>query len=214
MNFGENKKWKGYFTKNDLYISNLTKLKDRYKYALCVDARDILFMRGLDSILKNYNEYFLDKLVFNGEDTNETGASYDKVMGSSRNNFINHRMDLPYTSTNKYKYLNSGAFIGPIDLIIETLTEAYKYKEKHGGSVDQGPIEEVYLSNTENICVDEKCKIFQVLSENNSGGVNFDVIYKKGKPYNRLTNSAPSVIHGPGHALMVQQWRMITDTYY
>jgi hypothetical protein len=74
-------------------------------------------------------------------------------------------------------------------------------------------MEEVYMTS-HNIVVDEKCRIFQTLSENEAGGVNFDVIYKEGKPHNRRYKTNPKILHGPGHSLMVQPWRILNGNYY
>jgi hypothetical protein len=214
-NFGEGKDWNGYFTKNQCYIDGLEKVKHKYKYVIGVDARDVLFMGGLDEIIKTYNENYLDKLVFNGEDFDGTVAGYDTSYPNKdiREEYTNHRTNLNYTSTNKYKFLNSGCFIGPIDTAIWAMKEAYKYKDNWGGNVDNGPMEEVYMS-TDKIIVDEECKIFQTLSENESGGVNFDLIYKEGKPFNRRYKTNPAILHGPGKSHMVQPWRILNKNYY
>jgi hypothetical protein len=211
-NFGEGKDWNGYFTKNECYINKLEQLKAKYKYVIGVDGRDVLFMDGLDMILKVYNENYLGKLVFNGEDFNGSGLSFDKVNGA-REEYTNHRTKLNYASDNKYKFLNSGCFIGPIDTVIWAMKEAYNYKENWGGEVDNGPMEEVYLSS-DDIVVDEECRIFQTLSSNEAGGVNFDLIYKEGKPFNKRYGTNPMILHGPGKSHMVQSWRILTNNYY
>lgn len=212
-NFGKDKQWQGYFTKNSEYINELSKLREQYTHVLGVDGRDVLFMDGLDSILKEYNENYLNKLVFNGEDCDGKNASYDKSKGTKRNDCLDFRLELPYKSTGKYKYLNSGCFIGPIDTLIHSMKKAFEFKDKWGGNWDQGPMEEVYLSS-DNIVVDEECRIFQVLSENESGGVNYDLIYKGSKPYNRRYETNPKILHGAGLSLMVQPWRIINGNYY
>jgi hypothetical protein len=211
-NFGEGKDWKDYFTKNECYINGLESVKHKYKYVIGVDARDVLFMGGLGEILNEYVENYNDKLVFNGEDYDGSIASFDKINGT-REDYVDYRSKLNYASTNKYKYLNSGCFIGPIDTAIWAMKEAYKYKDKWGGNVDNGPMEDVYFS-TDKIVVDEQCKIFQTLSDNEAGGVNFDLVYKQGKPFNRKYNTNPVILHGPGRCHMVQPWRILTNNYY
>jgi hypothetical protein len=214
-NFGEGKDWNGYFTKNQCYIDGLESLKDKYGYVIGVDAMDVLFMDSLDNTIKEYNENYLGKLVFNGEDFDGTNAAYDNAYSNriAREDYLNHRTKLNYTSTNKYKYLNSGCFIGPIDKVIWAMKEAYKYKDRWGGNVDNGPMEEVYLS-TNDIVVDEECRIFQTLSDNEAGGVNFDLVYKEGKPFNKRYGTSPTILHGPGKCPMVQPWRILTNNYY
>jgi hypothetical protein len=212
-NFGKDKQWQGYFTKNSEYINELSKLREQYTHVLGVDARDVLFMDGLDSILKEYNEHYYNKLVFNGEDCDGLEASYDNALTTERDAYINYRPSLPYKSTGKYKYLNSGCFIGPIDTLIHSMEKAFRFKDKWGGNWDQGPMEEVYMTS-HNMVVDEECRIFQILSENEAGGVNFDLIYKEGKPHNRRYETNPKILHGAGHSLMVQPWRILTGNYY
>lgn len=213
-NFGKGKKWNNVFTKNTEYINELSLLDKTYTHVIGVDGRDVLFMDGLESILEEYNKSYYGKLVFNGEDSESDGATSDKALNIERySGSIDHRSSLPYKSTGKYKYLNSGCFIGPIDTLIHSMEKAFKFKDKWGGNVDQGPMEEVYFES-DNIVVDEECRIFQVLSENESGGVNYDLIYKGNKPYNRRYGTYPKILHGAGLSLMVQPWRMLTGNYY
>lgn len=212
-NLGKGKHWDNYFTKNECYIAELKQLKQKYDYVLGVDARDVLFFDTLQAIIDTYNTYYSGKLVFNAEDFTGKAASYDLGTRTTRVKYENHRLNLPYTSANKYKYLNSGCFMGPIDLVITAMQAAYAYKDKWGNSVDNGPMEEVYLSSNY-IVLDEQCRIFQIMSENESGGVNFDLVYKQGKPYNRHTDTYPKILHAAGHSHFIQAWRILTGNYY
>ena len=101
--------------------------------------------------------------------------------------------DYPETAT-KYRFLNSGGFIGRIDHLLKTLREWHGLDSADSG-LDQQWWAHLYLSRAAKIKLDHNCEIFQCLfmCEN-------DLEVGPSGLRNRITGSSPCIVHGNGGA--------------
>lgn len=183
---GKGVKWKWFITKFEILDKYLTNV---YKDYICfVDSKDVLFLGNLNNIKEVYKKYFLNKIVLNTEimcwpDINQS------------NQFPNN--------DSKFKYLNSGCYIGPTKLVHQLIKESLKFsKQNYDGDPfgyfndDQYLFHQMYISGLfkDNIELDYGCKLFQTLHSTTD-----EINYLHTSIYNVHTKSYPLIIHGNGH---------------
>lgn len=150
-----------------------------------IDGYDVLVNSDNEDILNKFKSYDCDFLI--GAELNCYPEYYKTRMDG-----INQNTD------NFYKYINSGGYIGYNKTIKHMLcwkpeSEIERICKIEG---DQSYVIEYYLENynTQKICLDIYCKIFQ-----NMHWVSWDsFIFKYGTIYNTVMDSDPCFIHFNG----------------
>ncbi len=154
----------------------------KYKYAICVDSNDVLFLNSLRNILDDY-EFLTDGIL----------------MCANTECFFEHKMDIFPKAENGYSFLESGAYIGPIDQIVSLLEMVLKRFEISEFSHDdkfaqEKVIAEIMLSGEADIKIDSECNIFQ--QNTYMSMVDLDVDHESYPLRNVITGNFPSIIHG------------------
>jgi hypothetical protein len=185
--FGLGEPWEGFLTKTKIFIRELKKLDTRY--VMCLDSRDVLlFHTSAHLLLERYLTKFPDKkCVFNGETNCYPHKPYESL----------------YESTNKYRFLNSGCFIGSRMFLLAMFEYALEYVSKNDEYFpedDQHLYTTIFLQDQNHlIAIDENCEIFQTLWDEHGGrSANFDVVYTKDMIWNQHTETYPMIFHYPG----------------
>lgn len=179
INYIKNDKWNGYVDKI-IAIKNVVQLLNDDDIVCFIDAYDVLINNSYSEIENRFKSFNCDILL---------GAE------------LNCYPDLYITrfpeTTTKYKYINSGGYIGykhAIQKIFEwkSMEEIYNIC-KNGG--DQTYFIEYYLNHmNESIKLDDKCDIFQ-----NMHLVSWkEFTFNSGKFTNNILNVAPCFIHFNG----------------
>ena len=175
------KKWENFKTKLEILLKELPKYKKDYDLVLFTDARDVMYWRGKKEILKAVKKFKDYKMVLNAE----TNCYPNLDLKDEQDKLV----------TTKYKYLNSGMFIGDIDFVIGILKKC----NEDGLEDDQESLQKMYLENPKDIKLDSNCELFQVMWDEDFGRTyNFDVIFNRGYIYNETTNTYPAIFHSPG----------------
>ncbi len=209
VTFGKNEIWNGFMDKLNWLRDGMKEYVGQYDYVLFTDSRDVLYYKGLDVIEKEYEKHrkLGTKILFNAE----TNCYPNKELKSK----------YPYPNK-KYRYLNSGMFIGDFDYVIEILDEAILRAKTDGIIDDQEIMTLLYLEKynlygekTE-FRIDTECSLFQCLWDEDFGrSANFDIVYNKDRIYNNLTNTEPCVFHYPGSTCVSGQvWKIINNKYH
>lgn len=189
---GKGEKWEGFTTKLKLYKEYLQTRTE--KFVLGMDSRDTLYINNADEILDRFIKLYYcrgHKIVFNSE----TNCYPNKELA-----------DKHPCQSKKYKYLNSGCFIGEREYFIDLLNECETYAKKKkviNKNDDQELIQHIFLDKINkqdhSIWLDYDCNIFQVLWDEHGGrSANFDMVYQKDCCYNLNTKTFPCIIHYPG----------------
>ena len=183
---GKGVEWRWFITKFEILNEHLSNVKEDY---ICfVDSKDVLFLEDINKIKEVYQKYFYNKIVLNTEimcwpDVNQ----YNKFPSNN----------------SKFKYLNSGCYIGPTKLVHKLIKESLKFsKQHHDGDPygyfndDQYLFHQMYFSGLfeDNIELDYGCKLFQTLHSTTD-----EIKYLDTSLYNKHTKSYPLIIHGNGH---------------
>lgn len=177
---GEGKKWYGgdmsAGTGGGQKIKELSLALESIDNQLVVicDTFDLLPIAGPDEILKKFHALCKPKHILF---SSEIFCWPDKYLSKS----------YPLVNT-KYKYLNSGSFIGYSDDIYGLI----KNDNIKNNDDDQLYFTNKYLAG-QNIILDHKCELFQAIN-----GSKDDLVLHKNRVYNRYTNSYPIFIHGNG----------------
>jgi hypothetical protein len=144
------------------------------------DTFDLIIISNKNEIMKKYRELCPNREVLF---SSEVYCWPDKTLAPKYPTA---------TSNNKYKYLNSGGFMGHRHHIIKLLDKA-----NIGISDDDQLFFTLkYLAKSSvTITIDTQCKIFQSLN-----GATSDVCIKNSRIFNNYTNEYPVLIHGNGPA--------------
>ncbi|AKI79486.1 putative procollagen-lysine2C2-oxoglutarate dioxygenase [Acanthamoeba polyphaga mimivirus] len=182
MIVGEGKKWNGGNLESEAgggqkineLLTALESIKDNKLIVVC-DTYDLIPLSGPEEILRKYRFLTPDnKVVFSSELYCWPDASlverYPKV-------------------DTKYKYLNSGAFMGYRDDIYEMIKNGVKDRD------DDQLFFSIKFIETDKIVLDYKCELFQAMYRCNS-----DLVVHKNRIFNGYTNSYPVFAHGNGPA--------------
>jgi len=96
------------------YIKSLKK-QNKIQYVFCLDTRDIVFVSHVDRLLFQFNKINTGKVIFN----QDVGQLYPARMNQPYwNNAIEEATGC------KHFWLNSGAYCGNIDIVLEMLHNA------------------------------------------------------------------------------------------
>lgn len=98
-------------------------------------------------------------------------------------------LESAYAPGLKYRFLNSGSFIGYRDQIYKLVSDAAISETDD----DQLYFTRKYLEPGTNIVLDTECVLFQALN-----GVRDDIVIHRNRVFNKHTNSYPVFIHGNG----------------
>jgi len=179
IHYIKNDTWNGYIDKIVAIKNIINDLPDD-DIVCFIDAYDVLVNNNISEIIKNFKQYNCEVLL---------GAELNCYPGLYKNSF-------PDTST-KYKYVNSGGYIGyksAIKRIFDwkPIDEIYTICSNGG---DQTYFIEYFLNNySDKIKLDDKCLIFQ-----NMHLVDWnEVSFISGKLYNNILNVKPCFIHFNG----------------
>jgi len=129
----------------------------------------------------------------------EKFKDYKMVVNAETNCYPNKDLDEPQKKLEKgkYRYLNSGMYIGEIDYVIWVLKKCVELNLED----DQESLQKVYIENSKDIKLDSNCELFQVLWDEEYGrSANFDMVfnYDSGSRYNQRTDTYPAIFHSPG----------------
>jgi hypothetical protein len=188
---GKGDTWEGFLTKVKLYINFLEKRNE--KFVIATDSRDVLYSQNYQSILKT----FLDKYYIRG---------HKVVFNAETNCFPNKELASQHPCQDKkYKYLNSGCFIGERTAIIDFWCDCLAIPNRFLKSPfdDQERAQYVFVNKVANddfgVWLDYDCEIFQVLWDENGGrSANFDIEYQPHGIRNVFTDTSPGIFHFPG----------------
>lgn len=175
------RKWENFKTKLEILLEELPKYKKEYDLVLFTDARDVMYWRSKPKILKAIRKFKDYKMVLNAE----TNCYPNKDLAEPQKKL----------EQGKYRYLNSGMFVGDIDFVIDVLKEC----NEDGLDDDQESLQMAYMKNTKDIKLDSNCELFQVMWDEDFGrSANFDVLFNNSYIYNELTDTYPCILHSPG----------------
>jgi GR25 family glycosyltransferase involved in LPS biosynthesis len=146
------------------------------------DCFDVIFNDNGDNIIKKYKK-IIDRERKEGRD--------NYILFSTEVNCwpdLNLSKDYPKVDT-KYKYLNSGGFIGYKRDILQLIDT----------DIDELEDDQLYYTQQflekENIKLDYKCEIFQTL---NNSVEDITLNINRSELVNKYTKTSPSIIHGNG----------------
>lgn len=178
---GYGTKWNGFKGKT-LNIYNYLSNMDKEEFIIISDAFDVVIGRNSSEFINEFNKYFVDDdIVFNSEAIN----SYILLNDWLKYNKISKKK---LHIKSKYKLLNAGVYVGKVENILSFLEKSLK----NGIEDDQQSFIKIY-NKSSNIKIDSDCKLFSTISSYNN-----DVSIKKGKIFNKYSNSYPFFLHGPG----------------
>lgn len=163
-----------------------TYMDDSYTHVMVLDCWDLLVISNMTAFKKKYlTHYRIDDVVFSAE----INCYPDEVL---KDNY-------PDTTINvKFRYLNAGSWIAPINKALQITDNAYP--KLH----DQRHFTNLYL-NSDLIKLDHNCHLFQTLY-----GVNTDTIHIEDKYITNYSitfkggRSTPCILHGNGKVNMTE----------
>jgi hypothetical protein len=160
--------------KKELNLWDIDKLKNTL--LLFSDSYDVINLSREEEIIEKYNNLSKNKILFSAEKYCWPDASLKRYYPETKS---------------KYKYLNSGGFIGNAYEILLTLIKI----DINDNDDDQLYFTELFLFDNQNIKLDYNCEIFQTLN----GSISDIYIYKN-RIINKNTSRIPSLIHGNGNS--------------
>jgi len=175
------KKWENFKTKLEILLKEIPKYKKEYDLVLFTDARDVMYWKGKQDILESLEKF----------------KDYKMVVNAETNCYPNKDLAKPQIKLekSKYRFLNSGMFIGEIDFVIDVLKKCMEDKLDD----DQESLQNIYIIDSKNIKLDSNCELFQVMwDEDYARSANIDVIFNNKWIYNKKTKTYPSIFHSPG----------------
>ena len=137
------------------------------------DSYDVIFLSGGEEIMEKYLNFKAD-VIFAGEKTCWPDRSMEKI----------------FNDDGPYKYINSGGFIGKVDIIRSIID--VDFDDTYD---DQYLIHSRYEQFRSNIKIDTKCEIFQTSSNNID---EIDIQYQTNRLTNQLYQTKPCHYHGNG----------------
>ena len=187
---GRGLKWEGFSTKVQI-------LKD---YILQSDSDIILFTDSRDVV------FAADELTIH-QAFLSTGANI--LFGAETNLYPNKSL-IHGNKESKYRYLNSGLFIG----YTSYLKELFSTIEVTAGMDDQEALQIKYIEGFP-ITLDSGCVVFQNLWDEHGGrNCDFDILYQPHYIENLHTNTRPTIFHAPGPTTVLSQaYKVIMGNY-
>jgi hypothetical protein len=171
--------WNGYVDKI-IAIHDIIKKHSDNDIICFIDAYDVLINQNLEYLLEKFNYYKCDLLI-----------------GAELNCFPAKYKDYYPIIDSKYKYVNSGGYIGYKHALLELFNwksydEIYRICSDGG---DQSFFNEYFISkHSDKIKLDTECLIFQNMHLVNWNELTFD----NGKLYNTILKQNPCFIHFNG----------------
>jgi len=188
--------WRGFIDKI-LYINNALKEIPDNDIVCFIDAYDVLVNCKYDEIIEKFMEYNCDLLF--GAELNCYPDKYKKELDEINNEIV---------SLNKYKYPNSGGYIGYKNAIVKlfswkNINKIYEITLDGG---DQSYFIEYYIAHT-SVKLDTQCKIFQ-----NFYFVSWNEIeIKNGNVYNIILKEKPCFLHFNGFSYRTHDDKAILE---
>jgi hypothetical protein len=179
---GWGQEYRGASWRLKILYEQLLQQKRKYDYVLLIDGFDSVFTAGLGEIMRKYAA--MNTRFLMSAETNcwpPFGPSPD---------------DYPPAPT-RYRFVNSGGYIGRVDYLIRVMTEL-GVPEMPDFQSDQHLWADVYVSGKTEMKLDHYCQIFQCLWDAHG-----DLTYEE-RIYNHLTGSYPCIIHGNGRTDMAR----------
>ena len=93
--------------------------------------------------------------------------------------------DFEFRRNSKYKYPNSGGYIGYLDYILDMYSSAIAIQAKSDCADDQGELIKALARNHSAFKIDHQAAIFQTLF----GTAKADVVLQDGRPFNKATGT-------------------------
>lgn len=185
---GKGVKWEWFITKLKVlneFLPNVTE-----EYICFTDSRDVLFLNNEEEIWKVYEKHFYNKIVFNTEMYCYPHSTFQKYYPINKI---------------KYKYLNSGCYIGPTDKVKELVNESLIIYKEQLDNDDQSLYQKIYLFRElkQHITLDQDCILFQSLCSED------DLLFGDTTILNKHTNSSPLIFHGNGKKDMTNVVKVI-----
>lgn len=153
-----------------------------YTHILYTDAWDTIAMDGPDEVMKRYKELY--------EPLSKSGNYW--LYSGEKNCYPRSDWAPKFSATaGRWKFLNAGGYIVPIDLYIEYVADYQRL-----GEDDQEWGSDNFLNNNHGkILINHECTIFQTLYMEAADEFAWT---RDGKLYNRVTNTYPVFVHGNG----------------
>lgn len=175
------------------------KITDMIKYLETVDATHVLYVDTRDSMFTRWSEAdALDALACYGA----------RILISAEKNcypYPSWAERYPITGS-KWKYVNSGGFIGERSFVLDELKKIVAHVEETGTRIqdasDQAEWSWLYLIG-EDIALDTECRLFQAMFMEEPG----DFSLVDGEFRNKyFPGSRPQVAHFNGNATGIDRW--------
>jgi hypothetical protein len=178
---GRGIEWNGFGTKLKILKDFINQCQT--DIILFTDARDVVFAAGHDDILAT----FLSMDV--------------KILFGAETNLYPNKSLIHGDEKQKYRYLNSGLFIG----YTSYLKEVFGSMEIEDAMNDQEVLQKKLIDGAP-ITLDTDCKIFQNLWDEAGGrSCDFDVLYQPTYMENLRTKTRPKIFHAPGPTTVLTQ---------
>ena len=158
------------------------------------DGYDVFLNDGIDEILSRYIEIGFDVLF-----AAEQHCWPDENLSEAQTELTNKLMP---DVDSKYKFLNSGIYLGKVSVLKEILNS-----EISDNDDDQLYFQKAYLSEKYSFAIDSDCYIFQCSSGD-------DVVERKGNIFNEHTRCYNCVYHGNGGRTEKDKFVELYETFY
>jgi hypothetical protein len=159
--------------KKELNLWDINTLKNTL--LIFSDSYDVINLSSEEEIIAKYNNISKNKILFSAEKYCWPDLSLKKYYPETKS---------------KYKYLNSGGFIGNAYEILKLIK-----MEINDHDDDQLYFTKLFLFDNQNIKLDYNCEIFQTLN-----GTIKDIYIYKNRIINKNTSRMPILIHGNGNS--------------
>jgi len=159
--------------KKELNLWDIDSLKNTL--LLFSDSYDVINLSREEEIISKYNNISKNKILFSAEKYCWPDSSLKQYYPETKS---------------KYKYLNSGGFIGNAYEILKLIK-----MEINDNDDDQLYFTKLFLFDNKNIKLDYNCEIFQTLN-----GSITDIYIYKNRIINKNNSSIPSLMHGNGNS--------------
>jgi hypothetical protein len=173
--------WNGFGTKLRILKDFINQCQD--DIILFTDARDVIFAAGYDEILS----------TFLSMNTN--------ILFGAETNLYPDKSLIHGNEADKYRYLNSGLFVG----YTSSLRKLFNSIDIEHERDDQEALQKKYIEGFP-ITLDSECKLFQNLWDESGGrNCNFDLLYQPTYIENLRTKTRPKIFHAPGPTTVLTQ---------
>jgi hypothetical protein len=185
------------------FISNIS--IDKSEILLFTDAYDTLILENEEAILSKFYDFKCD-ILFNAESNFWPPVENNEHRKRTKDIFDNE-------STSKWRYLNSGAYIGyiwAIEMMLDFCINEFKISQI---SDDQLLFQEFYmkqkLSNSLKLLVDTDCRIFCTFFDSRN-----DYFLDKFRVINSTNHNIASVIHSNGDKKLLKFLKFYKEIFY